>query len=470
MSSTKLKSHKSILDIAKKHGVDVSAIEKELTMGIKVEGEHTKSKAMAKIIALQHLEEIPNYYTKLKKMEKKTSNKKVNEDVTILDCDGNPFFEFIDLVKPDPIYKKKVAKEEKDHEHSMARSELKTAQDAIKRLQKKLKGEGNIEAWVQSKITRASEYLDTAADYIDSGESKVEEDWKMPEKIDPKDIRKSRRSTAIRTLSQAGSTEGERNAAATKRNEPKMPLVRKGDTAIRNINAGYEPSLVNKILDELKEDGPCWKGYSRKKGTKKYEKGSCVKSEQVEKTQEIEEARIPAQNGNIILVMLTWRGKTYTVRMFFPQVTLPNRNDITDEIQKIYPDARVLSYKISDLPPGQLLIQVQSPGNKNYVKPMGMVGEEVEIIESKKSEMKCNKPKAEAHGSGETGKSHVVKACENGKEKLIRFGQLGVKGSPKKKGESDEYASRRHRFKTRHAKNIAKGKMSAAWWANKVKW
>ncbi len=92
------------------------------------------------------------------------------------------------------------------------------------------------------------------------------------------------------------------------------------------------------------------------------------------------------------------------------------------------------------------------------------------IGESKKSEMKCNKPKAQAHGSGETGKSHVVKACEDGKEKLIRFGQLGVKGSPKKEGESKEYASRRHRFQTRHAKNIAKGKMSAAYWANKVKW
>ena len=84
--------------------------------------------------------------------------------------------------------------------------------------------------------------------------------------------------------------------------------------------------------------------------------------------------------------------------------------------------------------------------------------------------MPCDKPKAQAHGSGETGKSHVVKACEGGKEKLIRFGQLGVKGSPKKKGESEEYANRRERFKARHSKNIKKGKMSAAYWANKVKW
>lgn len=92
------------------------------------------------------------------------------------------------------------------------------------------------------------------------------------------------------------------------------------------------------------------------------------------------------------------------------------------------------------------------------------------LTEIDKSKMKCNKPKAQAVGDSLTGKSHVVKACANGQEKIIRFGQRGVKGSPKKKGESKEYASRRNRFKTRHAKNIAKGKMSAAYWANKVKW
>jgi hypothetical protein len=62
-----------------------------------------------------------------------------------------------------------------DHEHSMARSELSTIVSAAKRLRKKMKGEGNIEAWVQSKITKAADYLDSAADYIDSGEMKAEE-------------------------------------------------------------------------------------------------------------------------------------------------------------------------------------------------------------------------------------------------------------------------------------------------------
>jgi hypothetical protein len=67
-------------------------------------------------------------------------------------------------------------------------------------------------------------------------------------------------------------------------------------------------------------------------------------------------------------------------------------------------------------------------------------------------------------------KSHVVVAKEGDKVKTIRFGQQGVSGSPMKKGESDAAKARRKSFKARHAKDIAKGKMSAAYWADKVKW
>jgi hypothetical protein len=67
-------------------------------------------------------------------------------------------------------------------------------------------------------------------------------------------------------------------------------------------------------------------------------------------------------------------------------------------------------------------------------------------------------------------KSHVVVAKVGDKVKTIRFGQQGVSGSPKKKGESKSYAARRRSFKARHASNIKKGKMSAAYWADRVKW
>ena len=68
-------------------------------------------------------------------------------------------------------------------------------------------------------------------------------------------------------------------------------------------------------------------------------------------------------------------------------------------------------------------------------------------------------------------KSHIVVAKDGDKVKTIRFGQQGVTtaGAPKK-GESDKQKARRKNFKARHAKNIAKGKMSAAYWADKVKW
>ena len=67
-------------------------------------------------------------------------------------------------------------------------------------------------------------------------------------------------------------------------------------------------------------------------------------------------------------------------------------------------------------------------------------------------------------------KSHVVVAKSGDQVKTIRFGQQGVSGSPKTEGESDADKARRASFKARHASNIAKGKMSAAYWANKEKW
>jgi hypothetical protein len=77
-----------------------------------------------------------------------------------------------------------------------------------------------------------------------------------------------------------------------------------------------------------------------------------------------------------------------------------------------------------------------------------------------------NKPKRTPNAS----KSHAVLAKEGDQVKLIRFGQQGVSGSPKKSGESEADRKRRESFNARHAANIKKGKMSAAYWADKVKW
>ena len=348
----RLKSHRTVEQIARKHRMDVSDIQRQLDMGIPIEHEHSRNKILATDIALQHLDEIPDYYTRLKKMEAsaKKEHKKfkdVKEDAVtdlqrgITELPDASYGSIDSLMRrimkkrkmtakqlhddfvdkhnqtPDTWAKKnmkeekglwdniharrekglprkkpgqkgypktlnidedlrqarknvgaskcwtgKVAKgtkikngkevpncvpvnsestdslgydwntpireradrycpkceklerrteckygtkywdmfslpaeiitskkdynitmphpgnmpEEKDHEYSMARSELNTITNAAKRLKKKMKGEGNIEAWVQSKITKAADYIDTAADYIDSRESKVNED------------------------------------------------------------------------------------------------------------------------------------------------------------------------------------------------------------------------------------------------------------------------------------------------------
>ena len=79
-----------------------------------------------------------------------------------------------------------------------------------------------------------------------------------------------------------------------------------------------------------------------------------------------------------------------------------------------------------------------------------------------------NKPKRTPKHST---KSHVVVAKEGDKIKTIRFGEQGASTAGKPKaGESDRMKKKRASFKARHAKNIAKGKMSAAYWANRVKW
>ena len=255
-----LKSYKTVEQIAKKHRMDVSDIQKQLDMGAPIEHEHTNNQKLAVEIALQHLDEIPDYYTRLKKMEAsaKKEHKKFKDvkeqksemrycglcrkEETKEDCKYGP--EMWDkYTKPQEMLTQNQMKydtnrphpanEEKDHEYSMARSELSTIMNAAKRLKKKMKGEGNIEAWVQSKITKAADYIDTAADYVDSKESKVNEDM---------------------TIEDAN-----------------------GNTFVQIIDIIRADRLV-KEGKKMKGENPCWKGYQmigkKKKGGK--EVPNCV--------------------------------------------------------------------------------------------------------------------------------------------------------------------------------------------------
>jgi len=89
---SKLKSYETVDGIAKKHNLNSSAIEKQLKIGVPIEHEHTKDKTLATKIALQHLGEIPDYYTRLKKMEASAKKvKNVKEDYTTIQSRGSTY-------------------------------------------------------------------------------------------------------------------------------------------------------------------------------------------------------------------------------------------------------------------------------------------------------------------------------------------------------------------------------------------
>jgi hypothetical protein len=480
----KIKSHKTVEQIAKKHRLDVSFIQKQLDMGEPIEHEHTKDHDLAKDIALQHLDEIPDYYTRLKKMEadakkhhkkfkdvteeglrdwfgkskskdgksgwvnvvtggtcasdepgegvpkcvssakrasmtpaerlsaarrkkeadpgqqQKTGSakptyvstdspkKKMKEEMDVQEAKDKPGkgsgkkdacyskvksrysvwpsayasgalvkcrkvgaanwgnkSEAVEEQRYCPLCDKRETRSEcsygekawdkvsvKDEEYSMARSELKTIVNAVKRLQSKVgRGEGDLEAWVQSKITKAADYIDTAADYVNSGEME-EACWS-----------------------------GYKQVGMKKKGKKIVPnCVPATEQTIQDLNG----NTFAEVIDLIKPD-PI-KGF---------------------RSQVKEATRLQAQTGNVIAVSLSWRGKYYSLKMFFPQVKIPTRKEISDELQKVYPGCIVVYHSVSEIQPGQPLIQpfgpqggsFAKPGpSKNYVKTMG---EGVEVDE-----------------------------------------------------------------------------------------
>ena len=476
------KPHKSPEEIAKKHRLDVSQVYKQLKIGIPIEHEHTQNKELSTYIALQHLDEIPDYYTRLKKMElsaKKQHNtnfKDVKEDLRDWFGKGseggvggggwdryNTKGERIGKCARDPgepkpkcLSKEKAAKmsksqiasavkrkrsqdpvadrsgkggkpimvsnkikeetsfgekrfcqlcgkkeykmecsygpdmwdkfsianfsiakthptnEEKDHEYSMARSELSTIMNAAKRLKARLgSGEGNIEAWVQSKITKAADYLDSAADYVDSGE--------MSEAASA-----AQQAAIAINMKKKGIKPKSKVDEACWTGYKQVGLKKKGKKMVPNC-VSVKEGIVGKILEQIQgeeelkyfeeENKPTnpslWakakslakqkfdvypSAYANGWASKWYKsKGGGWKSV----AEEIEEsARMPAKNGQLVSVIVSWRNKNYMTKMFFPQAKMPNRREITDQIQKVYPGSKVIAFNSSTFDPGQPIIQV----------------------------------------------------------------------------------------------------------------
>ena len=70
-----------------------------------------------------------------------------------------------------------------------------------------------------------------------------------------------------------------------------------------------------------------------------------------------ESTYLPRKTGNIITVYLSWRGSSYNIQMFFPYVKTPSRREVQDQVRKVYPDAKLWNYQVSDYDPGEPLLQ-----------------------------------------------------------------------------------------------------------------
>ena len=144
----------------------------------------------------------------------------------------------------------------------------------------------------------------------------------------------------------------------------KKKKTKKESVEIEDINGNKFAEVVdiisNEDLGEAKNGGdndPCWDTHKqvgmKKKGGKMVP--NCVPKEETEVTEAV---RIPAKTGNLLAVFLTWRGKLYMLKMFFPQVKMPTRADVQDEIEKVYPGAIIRSFNVSEYKPGEQLLQV----------------------------------------------------------------------------------------------------------------
>lgn len=319
-------------------------------------------------------------------------------------------------------HKEIASGKKKDDEGYMANVELDQMERAIKALRKKLKkSDTQLPAWVQSKITRAADYVDTASEYLQSEEGLSEE------KEEKRYCKLCRREEAKGECSYGPSMWEKYTISEMAPLVAALGRVALGAGARTAATTGTRAAVTSAVKDIAKE--------KLKAGIQ----NSLNRAGQ--KVQSSPDSISPEDSG----------ASVYRKAL---------SNIVGEEVDKKKTLILLMLKALED-----------KKRRKNSQLINGIIGEDCELDESvDKDKMKCNKPKAQAHGSGESGKSHIVKACEGGEEKIIRFGQLGVKGSPKKEGESEEYASRRNRFKTRHAKNIAKGKMSAAYWADKVKW
>ena len=185
-----------------------------------------------------------------------------------------------------------------DHEYEMARRQLATIKNAVSRLEKKMgeTGEGELKAWVQAKLTRSADDIDTVADYVTNEET---------------------------------IQEGEKDACYHK---------------VKSRYSVWPSAYASGALVKCRKVGA--KNWGNKSKTKK-EEVQYLNTEDYQRIQEY---------GNVYTIIVLWRGKSHRLQLFFQGTARPSRDEVKNEVEKIYPGGMVSYYFPSATDPGKPII------------------------------------------------------------------------------------------------------------------
>lgn len=295
-----MKPHKNVNEIAKKHKTTPERIEKQLKKGIKVEMEHTTDKVEAESIALQHLAERPDYYSKLAKVE------------------NSP-----------------IKEETKSGDNSL-RDWINKSSGIDPKTGRRVKG------WVQlggpyagapcarqpgQKSTPKCGSSKMARNLSDKEEERA---FKRKNRKDPNQPEKSggAKPTYVKTEEVLVQEEKKKKA--------------KKDACYHKVKSRYDvwPSAYASL-----SLSKCRKVGADNWGTKSEEYLP-------------EGVRIQSQSGQLMNIMINWRNKIIVTQMFFPQVKIPKKLEVLAAVEKVYPGAKVISFRVSDINPKLPLVQV----------------------------------------------------------------------------------------------------------------
>jgi hypothetical protein len=296
-----IKKTPSLEGISKKHKLPIDNIKKQLKKGIKVEMEHTSDKGEAEIIALQHLEERPDYYTKLKKVEQGT----IKEETKSGDNGLGDWIRKSSAI--DPKTGKKVP------------------------------------GWVQlggpfagapcarqpgQKSTPKCGSSKMAANLSDKEEEKA---FNRKNRKDPNQPEKS---------------------GATK------PTYVKTEELLVKEEKGKKDACYRKVKSRYRVWPSAYASLSLSKCRKVGADNWGNKSEEY-----IQEGfRIQPQSGQLMNIMLNWRNKIIVTQLFFPQIRIPKRLEVIAAVEKVYPGAKVISFRVCNIDPKMPLVQVNEAG------------------------------------------------------------------------------------------------------------